>query len=89
MNDILNKLNGFHQNIQFTNELEKNNKLAFLDVLLNRNRYVFEKFNNYPKWVIKQLLEKVKYNHHETSHIVWQINEINNDEKSHLLLLPY
>ena len=22
--------------------------------------YVFEKFNNYPKWVIKQLLEEVK-----------------------------
>ena len=60
MNDILNKLSGFHQNIQFTNELEKNNKLAFLDVLLNRNRYVFEKFNNYPKWVIKQLLEEGK-----------------------------
>ena len=42
MNDILNKLNGFHQNIQFTNELEKNNKLAFLDVLLNRNKDAIE-----------------------------------------------
>ena len=50
---------------------------------------VFEKFNNYSKWVIKQLLEEVKYNHHETSHEVSQINEANNDEKSHLLLLPY
>ena len=114
----LNKLNDFHQNIQFTYELEKNNKLVFLDVLLIRNKdkiettaytkptkseiylhwksfspcswkrgtlktiirraylicptpdyqqeeldhiaYVFEKFNNYPKWVIKQLLEEVK-----------------------------
>ena len=42
VNDILNKLNGFHQNIQFTNELEKNNKLAFLDVLLNRNKDAIE-----------------------------------------------
>ena len=32
VNDILNKLNGFHQNIQFTYKLEKNDKLAFLDV---------------------------------------------------------
>ena len=147
MNDILNKLNGFHQEVQFTYELEKNKKLAFLNVLLIRNKdttettfsrkptnsdtylsrnsfllcswkrgtmktilrraylicltsdylqeeldhiaYVFEKFNNYPKWVIKQLLEEVKYNHHETSHEISQINEVDNDEKSYLLLLPY
>ena len=147
VNDILNKLNGFHQNIQFTYELDKNNKLAFLDVLLIRNKdtiettvyrkptnsdiylnwksfspcswklcslktiirraylicskpdylqkeldhiaYVFEKFNHYPKCVIKQLLEELKYNHHGTSHEVSQINEVNNDEKSHLLLLLY
>ena len=38
MNDILNKLNGFHQNIQFTYELETNNKLAFLNVFLIRNK---------------------------------------------------
>ena len=121
--------------------MEKNNKLAFLDVLLIRNKdsiettvyrkptnsdiylnwksfslgswkakirrvclicskpdylqkeldhiaYVFEKFNNYPKLVIKQLLEEVKYNHHETIHEVSQINEVNNGKKSYLLLLP-
>ena len=34
VNHILNKLNGFRQNIQLTYEFEKNNKLAFLDVLL-------------------------------------------------------
>ena len=45
-------------------------------------------FNNYPKWVIKQLLEEVKHNHHKTSHEVSLITEISNDEKSHLLLLP-
>ena len=147
VNDILNELNGFRRNIQFTYELEKIKKLAFLDVLLIRNKdkiettvyrkptnsdiylnwksfsacfwkrgtlktmirrvylicstpdylqkeldhiaYVFEKFNNYPKWVIKQLLEKIKYNHHGTSHEVLQINEVNNNKKFHLLLLPY
>ena len=51
--------------------------------------HVFEKFNNYPKWVIKQLLEEVKCNHHGTSHRVLQINEVNNDKISHLLLSPY
>ena len=61
----------------------------YLQKELDHIAYVFEKFNNYPKWVIKQLLEEVKYNHHGTSHEVSQINEVNNDEKSHLLLLPY
>ena len=147
VNDILNKLNRFYQNIQFIYELEKNNKLAFLDVLLIRNKekiettvyrkptnsdiylnwksfspcswkrgtsktiirraylicsthdnlqeeldhiaYVFEKFNNYSNWVIKQLLEEVQYSHPETIHEVSQINETNNDEKCHLLLLTY
>ena len=61
----------------------------YLQKELDHIAYVFEKFNNYPKWVIKQLLEEVKYNHHGTSHEISQINEVNNDEKSHLLLLPY
>ena len=39
---FLNKLNGFHQNIQFTYELEKNIKLAFLDVLLIRSKDTIE-----------------------------------------------
>ena len=42
VNDVLNKLNGFHRNIQFTNELETNTKLAFLDVLLIRNKDTIE-----------------------------------------------
>ena len=42
VNDILNNLNGFHQNIQFTYELEKNNKLAFLVVLLKCNKVSIE-----------------------------------------------
>ena len=42
VNDISNKINGFHQNIQFTYELEKNNKLAFLVVLLKCNKVSIE-----------------------------------------------
>ena len=38
VNDILNKLSGFHQSIKFTYVLEKNNKLAFLDGLLICNK---------------------------------------------------
>ena len=130
----------FHQNFQFTCELEKNNQLAFLDVLLRllgpsavyrkpinnninltwtsfstcsqkrgnlktniRRSYlicltpeesdhiaqVFEKFNNYSIWVMKQLLEEIKYNNHEASHEVWEMNEANDAKKFHLLLLPY
>ena len=61
----------------------------YLQEELDHIIYILEKFNNYPKWAIKQLLEEVKYNHHRTSHEVLQINEVNNDEESHLLLLPY
>ena len=35
--DILSKLNSFHPNIQFTYEIQKENKLPFLVVLLIRN----------------------------------------------------
>ena len=63
----------------------------YLQEELDHIFYVFEKFNNYPKWVIKQLLEEkeIKYNHHGTSHEVSQLNEVNNGEKSHFLVLPY
>ena len=53
--------------------------IDYLQEELDHIVYVFEKFNNYPKWVSKQLLEEVKYNHHGTSHKVLQINEVNND----------
>ena len=42
VNDILNKSNGFHQNIKFTYELEKNNNTSFLDILLIRNKDMIE-----------------------------------------------
>ena len=61
----------------------------YLQEELDHMAYVFEKFNNYPKWVIKQLLEEVKYNHHKINHKVWQTSEVNDDERSHILLLPY
>ena len=34
---VLTVLNNFHENIEFTYEMEKNGKIAFLDVLIIRN----------------------------------------------------
>ena len=56
----------------------------YLQEELDHIAYASEKLNDYPKWVFKQSLEEVKYNHPETSHEVSQINETNYDEKSHL-----
>ena len=39
---MLQQLNSFHQNIQFTFELEKNNKNSFLDVLIIRKHNTYE-----------------------------------------------
>ena len=36
INNILNKLNVYHENIKFTIELEKDDKIPFLDVMLIR-----------------------------------------------------
>ena len=36
INKVLEKLNIYHPNIQFTYELEKLNKISFLDVLISR-----------------------------------------------------
>ena len=35
---IVNQLNSFDENIQFTFEMEEENKLAFLDVMVIRNK---------------------------------------------------
>ena len=35
--EFLNYINSFHSNIQFTIELEENNKISFLDILISRN----------------------------------------------------
>ena len=37
INSVMTKLNSFHEKIQFTYELETNNKLPFLDVLVTRS----------------------------------------------------
>ena len=42
INIILLKLNSFHPNIQFTYEIEKENKLSFFDILLIRNENFIE-----------------------------------------------
>ena len=43
VNGILNKLNGFHQKMQFTTyNLEKDNKLAFFNFLLIRDNDTIE-----------------------------------------------
>ena len=61
----------------------------YLQEELDHIVYLFEKFNNYHKWVIKQLLGEVKCSYHETSHEVSQINGVKDDEKSYLLLFSY
>ena len=59
MTHVLNILNSYHPNIQFTYELEENNKISFLDVLMIRtsnNKFetsVFKKSTNtdiYMNW---------------------------------------
>ena len=64
-------------------------KPKYLQEELDHIANVFNKLNNYPTLAIKQLLGEVKYNHHETSHEVTQINEVNNGKKYHLLLPRY
>ena len=143
---ILSKLNSFHPNMQFTYEIEEENKLLFLDVLLIRNgnfieakvyrkptsndiflnwksfvpntwkrstlrtlikraylvclfekhlvdelkhlKFVFEKYSNFPKWVINQLLNEVQS---EDSNIRSPIqdNQIDVKKTADLLVLPY
>ena len=39
---VLSKLNGYHENIEFTYEIENDGKLPFLDVLVIRKDYEVE-----------------------------------------------
>ena len=41
--DIINVLNGFHENIKFTYEVEHNGKISFLEVVLVRSNGKFIK----------------------------------------------
>ena len=58
---------------------------------LDHLRYVFQKHNNYPKWVIKQVAKQVKdqniHSNAEKAPII--ANELRTNSKSHTILLPY
>ena len=47
---VLPKFNGYHDNIKFIYDLEKDAKLHFLDALKD--------FNGYPNWIIEQIMKK-------------------------------
>ena len=55
---------------------------------LKHLEYVFEKYNNFPKWVIDQLLSEVQL---EDANIRSSIQHNQNDvnKTAHLLVLPY
>ena len=55
---------------------------------LKHLEYIFEKYNNFPKWVIDQLLSEVQS---EDSNISSSIQYNQNDviKTAHLLVLPY
>ena len=58
---------------------------------LDHLRYVFQKHNNYPKWIIKQVAKQVKdqniHSNADRAHTV--ASELSTNSKSHTLLLPY
>ena len=60
----------------------------YLQTELDYISHVFESHNNFPRWVVKQILEQEKLKHQNINQITPVVNENNND-KSHLLVLPY
>ena len=63
-------------------------KTDLLQKELDHISFVFQKYNNFPKWVINQVLHLEKENHHVVQTLQPEINDASN-EKSHLLVLPY
>ena len=55
---------------------------------LDHISFVFQKYNNFPKWVIDQVLHQEKEKHHVIQSVQPEIKDFSN-EKSHLLVLPY
>ena len=58
---------------------------------LDHLRYVFQKHNNYPKWIIKQVAKQVKdqniHRNGDRAHTI--AYDLPTNSKSHTLLLPY
>ena len=56
-------------------------------------KQVFHEKNDYPKWVINQVVEQVEAKHQTVIHSDLPMDDFEqpatNEEKSHLLLLPY
>ena len=146
---ILSVINNFHEKIQFTYEIEKDSKISFLaveiqrtnetlattvyrketnnDMYLNWNsfspdtwkrstfrtlierayvicstpklrrkeinhlKYVFRHYNNYPMWVINQIIKQVEHKHTQQNLVdnIAENNEPSVENKKPLLLLPY
>ena len=58
---------------------------------LDHLRYVFQKHNHYPKWIIKQVAKQVKDQniHSNADKVPTVANDLPTNSKSHTLLLPY
>ena len=58
---------------------------------LDHLRYVFQKHNDYPKWIIKQVAKQVKDQNIRSNADKVSIiaNDLSTNSKSHTLLLPY
>ena len=58
---------------------------------LDHLRYVFQKHNSYPKWIIKQLAKQVKDQniHSNAGKSATLANDLPTNSKSHTLLLSY
>ena len=63
-------------------------KRGTLRTVIKRAYLIFQKYNNFPKWVIYQVLHQEKENHNVIWRVQPEINDVSN-EKSHFIVLPY
>ena len=79
----------------FKNAVQQSHIACFTDYQFKKEldylRYVFEKHNNYSKWIIKQVAKQVKDQNVEsnTNGALTKANELSRNSKSVTLLLPY
>ena len=64
------------------------------EVTSKRNKslkYVFRHYNNYPMWVVNQIIKQVEHKHTQQNLVdnITENNEPSVENKKHLLLLPY